>query len=64
MARIFVYDNREFPDPDPTMTVEQVRDHLADHFGDLNNAAWKETTRGVTTVYEFERRTGVKGHNP
>ena len=25
MARIFVYDDREFPDPDPQMSVEQVK---------------------------------------
>ena len=59
--RIFIYDNREFPDPDPSMTVEQVRDSLADHFGDLANASWKETKRGQDTIYEYERRTGTKG---
>ena len=30
MARIFVYDDREFPDPDPEMSVEQVKAVLAD----------------------------------
>ncbi len=25
MARIFVYDDREFPDPDPEMSVDQVK---------------------------------------
>ena len=25
MARIFIYDDREFPDPDPEMTVDQVK---------------------------------------
>lgn len=29
MKRIFVYDKREFPDPDPSMTVEEVKDHMA-----------------------------------
>ena len=30
MARIFVYDDREFPDPDPEMTVDQVKATLSD----------------------------------
>ncbi len=28
MARVFVYDDREFPDPDPEMTVDQVKAFL------------------------------------
>ena len=30
MTRIFVYDDREFPDPDPQMSVEQVKNTLSD----------------------------------
>ena len=26
MARIFIYDGREFPDPDPSLSVDQVDD--------------------------------------
>ena len=59
--RIFIYDNREFPDPDPEMSVEQVRESLADHFGDLVNATVKESRRGIDTIYEFERKVGTKG---
>ena len=29
MARIFVYDDREFPDPDPQMSVDQVKSTLS-----------------------------------
>ena len=25
MTRVFVYDDREFPDPDPQMSVDQVK---------------------------------------
>ena len=28
MARVFVYDDREFPDPDPEMSAEQVKGTL------------------------------------
>ena len=61
MARIFVYDNREFPDPDPGMSVDQVKTSLSDFFGELANATVKETKRGEDTVYEFQKRVGTKG---
>ena len=61
MARIFVYDNREFPDPDPGMSVDQVKTSLSDFFGELTNATVKETKRGEDTVYEFQKRVGTKG---
>ena len=61
MARIFVYDDREFPDPDPEMTVEQVKATLADFYGEIANASVKETSRGEDTIFEFQRRVGTKG---
>ena len=65
MARIFVYDGREFPDPDGGMTVEEVKATLSDFYGEIANASVKETKRGEDTVYEFQRRVGTKGaHAP
>ena len=61
MARIFVHDDREFPDPDPQMSVEQVKSTLADFYGEIANASVKETRRGDDMVYEFQRRVGTKG---
>lgn len=61
MARVFVYDNREFPDPDPGLSVEEVRQKMADFFPDLANAEAKESKRGDDTVIEFVRRVGTKG---
>ena len=61
MTRTFVYDNREFPDPDPQMSVEQVKSTLADFYGEIANASVKETRRGDDTVYELQRRVGTKG---
>ena len=49
MARVFVYDDREFPDPDPEMSVEQVKSVLADFYGEIANASVKETARGEDT---------------
>ena len=61
MARIFIYDNREFPDPDPDASPEDVRANLAEFFGEINNAEIHTETRGNDTLYRFERRVGTKG---
>ena len=61
MVRKFIYDGREFEDPDPEMTVEQVKTSLADFYGDLANATVSETKRGDDTIYQFNKRVGTKG---
>ena len=60
MARIFIVDQREFPDPDPNLTVEQVREMMASFFPELANATHTERPRGEDTIYEFQRRVGTK----
>ncbi|MCC6176182.1 MAG: PRTRC system protein C [Chloroflexi bacterium] len=62
MTRIFVYDGREFPDPDPGVSVEDVRRQLSDFFPELTNAETREDRRGDDEVrYTFTRRIGTKG---
>jgi PRTRC genetic system protein C len=62
MTRIFVYDGREFPDPDPGVSVEDVRRQLSDFFPELTNAETREERRGDDEVrYTFTRRIGTKG---
>ena len=61
MARVFVYDGREFPDPDPNLSPDEVRQMMTDFFPELANAEVKETTRGEDTLYELVRKVGVKG---
>ncbi|MBA7484351.1 hypothetical protein ES707_19876 [subsurface metagenome] len=66
--RVFVYDGREFPDPDPKLTPDEVRASMANFFPELSNAEIKESQRDSATepgqkedIYEFKRRVGVKG---
>jgi PRTRC genetic system protein C len=59
--RVFVYDGREFPDPDPEADVEEVKKRMADFFPELANAEVKEAARGEDTLYEFVRKVGTKG---
>lgn len=62
MARVFIYDGREFPDPDPSLSVEDVRKQLGDFFPELTNAETREERRGDDDVrYTFARRIGTKG---
>ena len=67
MARIFVYDGREFPDPDPGMTPDQVRQSMTSFFPELSNAETIQTKRkkeGSTEtddIIEFKKKVGVKG---
>jgi len=68
VARIIAYDGREFPDPDPKLSVDGVRQYLANFFPELSNAETKEskrpsmTTPGeIDTVIEMKRRVGTKG---
>ena len=63
MARIFLYDGREFPDPDPHLSVEEVRQQLSVFFPELSNADTREERRGENTVYTFSKRLGTKGYD-
>jgi PRTRC genetic system protein C len=61
VARIFVYEGREFPDPDPSADVEEIKKRMGDFFPELANAEVKEVARGEDTLYEFIKKVGVKG---
>jgi PRTRC genetic system protein C len=61
MARIFVVDGREFPDPDPKLPVDEVRKQLSEFFPELANAETREEKRGEEVRYVFSRRIGTKG---
>jgi PRTRC genetic system protein C len=61
MARMFIYDGREFPDPDPQLPVDEVRKQLAEFFPELANADTRQEQRGEDTVVSFTKRIGTKG---
>jgi len=61
MTRVFVYDGREFPDPDATLTPDEVRQKMTDFFPELANAEVREQKRDEETRYELVRRVGTKG---
>ena len=59
--RVFVYDGREFPDPDPKMSVDEVRQSMTNFFPELANAETRQSKRGDDDIIEFNRRVGTKG---
>lgn len=61
MPRIFVYDGREFPDPDGGLTVEEVKTNLASFMPELANATVTQTQRDGNTIIHFNKRVGTKG---
>jgi len=61
MSRIFVADGREFPDPDPAKSVNEIQRLLADFMPELHNADVKEQKRGEDTLYQFIKKVGTKG---
>ena len=61
MPRIFVYDNREFPDPDTSMTIDEVKATLADFLPEIATSSVKQSQRDGDTIIEFTKRAGTKG---
>ena len=59
--RVFVYDGREFPDPDPNMSTDEVRQSMTNFFPELANAETRQSKRGEDDIIEFIKRVGVKG---
>ncbi len=59
--RVFVYDNREFPDPDLNMSHDEVRQSMINFFPELANAEVKTSKRGEDDIIEFKKRVGTKG---
>jgi PRTRC genetic system protein C len=69
MARVFVYDGREFEDPKPEATPEEVRAFFATFFPELSNAETKTGKRSradnpaeTDEIIEFKKRVGTKGY--
>jgi len=59
--RIFIADNREFPDPDPHLSVDEVKQMLADFMPELHNADVNETEKDGKTYVQFIKKVGTKG---
>ena len=61
MTRVFIADNREFPDPDPTLAISEVQRLLADFLPELHNAEIKELDKDGKHFIHFIKKVGTKG---
>lgn len=61
MARVFIYDGRELPDPDASMSIDEVRQSFAEFFPELSNATHTTKKDGDNDVITFTKRVGTKG---
>ena len=61
MTRVFIADNREFPDPDLTLTVNEVQRLLANFLPELHNAEIKEQEKDGKHYVQFIKKVGTKG---
>lgn len=61
MQRQFVYNGQTYPDPDPNMSIDDVRSALADFMGEVANADVVESVEGDMKTIEFKRKVGTKG---
>ncbi len=61
MTRVFIADNREFPDPDPTLAINEVQRLLADFLPELHNTDIKELDKDGKHFIQFIKKVGTKG---
>jgi PRTRC genetic system protein C len=61
MARKFIVDGAEYPDPGPDVSPEQFKQMMVGFLPELANADMTSEKQGEDTVYRFKKRVGVKG---
>ena len=61
MVRKFIYDGQPLPDPDPALSIDEVRQVHAEFLPELYNATHTEKKDGEDTVITFTKRVGTKG---
>ena len=61
MARKFVVDGTEYPDPGPEVTPDQFKQMMAGFLPELATAEMMEEKQGEDIIFRFKKRVGVKG---
>ena len=61
MARKFIVDGTDYPDPGLEVTPEQFKQMMAGFLPELATAEMTEEKQGEDTIYRFKKRVGVKG---
>lgn len=61
MLRKFVYDGREFPDPNPAWSTDEVRQNMSKFMPELANADTSTREKEGVLYVDFKKRVGTKG---
>lgn len=61
MARKFIVDGIEYPDPGSDVTPDQFKQMMASFLPELSNADMTTEKQGDDTIYRFRKRVGTKG---
>ena len=61
MARKFIVDGTEYPDPGADVSPEQFKQMMVGFIPELVNADMTTEKVGEDTVYRFRKRVGTKG---
>lgn len=61
MARKFIVDGTEYPDPGVDVSPEQFKQMMVGFLPELANADMTTDKVGEDTVYRFKKRVGTKG---
>ena len=61
LVREFIYNGTKLPDPNPSLSLDQVRDIFAQSHPEITNAAIDTAQKGGTITHTFVRSVGVKG---
>lgn len=61
MARIFICDDVEYPDPDTAVSPEKFKEMMTAFLPEMATADMTVEKRGEDTVYCYKRKVGTKG---
>jgi len=61
MPRTFYYESKPYEDPDPSMSVDEVRQSMANFFPELSNAESEIKKDGDNEKITFKKSVGTKG---
>ena len=63
-ATVYCYNGNTWPDFDPNLTPDQVKELLASYYPEIINATTREETKDGTRKVTFEKLVGTKGAAP
>lgn len=61
IPREFILDGRKLADPDPALSIEEVRTHYTGIYPALNNSSYEEQLTATARRITFSTSVGHKG---